>query len=363
MKIIIKELRKIFNLKMVGILLLGSLLIYKMFIDYYVETDVKFNRPNKDEYKLAGLMVERYGETLEENEFEDLKKLYNDHIKKIDEYLSSKEECIKFNIDNYERFSEKRSLMQDDEVSKLASNIFFNDGGELFWEAQAYESIIEKYNSIKTEEGTIKDTSIFPSTLDNNYKYFIQQIALLIILSLIFMLSPLFINDKMRDITYLQYSAKIGRKIYLKKIIAGLIASAIIVVAEMGILFGVYFSINKSNIFFNNKMTSFLGWSEYVIDVNYFQYLILTIGLVAVIAIIATLGSMYISNKAKNYVSIIVMQIPFAAVLIFVANQIHRFLDSYRPYHVVALIFVLMIISIILIITDFRKNKKINIYN
>lgn len=375
MRVIINEIKKIFNFKMVTVLLIASILIYLMFIEYSINTELQFNRPSRDLYEISKQMVSKYGDKLENDEFEDIKLLYEEKKREIDEYLGKNEDAIKYNLDTYEKLKnmDVRENMESN-IYDVRNKIFFESDTNLFWEAEAMELIIEDYETAKKDGGyypnefgdrikDLKDSgeylSIFPEPLGQAYYRFISNLCILIIFSVIFMISPLFIKDKMNKVNILQNSSLIGRKIYDKKILAALISSLIIIITEVGVLLLMFLN-NGSSIFFNINMNSFMGWDLYSFNVTYLQYIILTLLCLIILGFTATLGSLYISNKFKTYASVISMQFIFFTTLIFLSKYITRTASLDKPLLTPIIYITLFIFILILVIKDRKKMKKFN---
>ena len=75
MRIIINEIKKIFNLKMTSILILGTILFYQMFISFDINVFPN-GRPSLDLYNITVQMIKDYGNEMDQIEFQHFKNIY-----------------------------------------------------------------------------------------------------------------------------------------------------------------------------------------------------------------------------------------------------------------------------------------------
>ena len=73
---------------MVAILLLGSLVIYELFISFYIDYFPN-GRPALDSYNIGCNMIKKYGNSMDEKEFADFKQMYNKQMNICRATLSS----------------------------------------------------------------------------------------------------------------------------------------------------------------------------------------------------------------------------------------------------------------------------------
>ncbi|TPF99906.1 hypothetical protein [Clostridium perfringens] len=134
MRIIINEIKKLFNLKILLILGLIVFIIWKIFISFWIE--VFPNGSDTPTFNLSVEMLKDYGTTMDEKEFEDFK----------EKSALREKEAQELGIKSYRELRESLDKENiDEKVDELHSKIYFEDNVYLFWEMGTRESIILSY--------------------------------------------------------------------------------------------------------------------------------------------------------------------------------------------------------------------------
>lgn len=74
MQIIINEIKKILNWKMILVLFLVNAVLYFLLINFHIE-NFPNGRPDLDSYNISVEMIRKYGINMDEEEMADFKKL------------------------------------------------------------------------------------------------------------------------------------------------------------------------------------------------------------------------------------------------------------------------------------------------
>ncbi|MBZ9633296.1 hypothetical protein [Clostridium sp. FP1] len=377
MRIVFNEIKKIFNFKMVIMIMFISLIMYYLFISF----DFKYfpnGRPEKDNYKISIQMLKDYGSSMDKKEFINFKELYNNQIQEADEYLKARPEFASAGINTYKKF--KGIDRNNEKLYKLHDKAFDEDKVDIFWELQTREGLIEEYegienrysnlnkNQIKRYNEIVKNdsiTSILPYFVFENYNRLIKNVAMLIVLSIIFMISPIYIKDSMNKVNYLQYTSKTGRKIFKNKLVSALISSFIIISIHLACFFILY-SHNKVGMFLNSSINSVFNNSLSWYNINFVQYIALTIIAIYVLGFAVTLIVTFISRIAPNYITIIGVQVPITFIIITMSSKylMDRLTNIWFPKYFLPLAyFILVSIGLILINIRCKKEKVVDIIN
>ena len=381
MRIILNEIKKIFNLKTVLILILGIGILYKIFPEFYVKYFPN-GQPTTGIYDSMKEMQLKYGNSLDEEEFKDFKTNFrNEKVKLADEYLSKHEEAKKLGVKSYnklleDKHNEKIIDKEEDQsdITKLYSDIIFNKNSKEFWDLNAIDYLIERYNGRgsgqigtnpewfenRYEEIYSRSQPIIDYDIINNYEVYVGKVMIIIIASIMFSLGSIFIKDKSLGVDYIQYSSNIGRKINNKKVVAAVISSIMLTTIILGTSLLIYFISNGTSEFFNTNINSVFS-NEYVIDITYLQYIILIIILVYILAIATGLITLFISNIGKSYIQVLSIGVPVCAALIFISEKviINNFLLLYRnQIIIVGLPIVLIVLGTIFIVKIIKGIKK-----
>jgi len=380
MKVVLNEIKKIFNLKMVSVLMLISIVMYFLFISFYIE-HFPNGRPELYYYNIGVEMINNYGEKMDEKEFVHFKDAYSKQVEEADRYLQSKKEFVDEGITTYEKF---KNMDQDiEKLDNLHSYVFFEVKSDIFWQLQAREQLIEDYKhkdewmgSVyeiinEKQEKRIKEIansgnyeSVFPYLIFENYNALIKYVAMLVVISIIFMISPIFLKDKLNKVNLLQNASKNGRNLFKKKVTSGLIAAFIITTIQL-LCFFIAYSFNNVEMFFNSNINSVFGSYLSWYDLTFMQYMVITVIAVYILSFVIGLIVMFISSIANNYITLIGVQAP----IIFIISEllpriVGRITDIYLPkYFIPITYFSLIIIGTILIVIRWKKEKKLDIVN
>lgn len=321
---------------MLLLLVIINCLMYFIFIDFDI-TVFPNGRPATDMYNIGVEMVEKYGHELDEAELEDFKAVLQQEIKKADEYIQADQEFAGEGITTYKQFQEMRSGDLDNPaIEKLFSTVIFDKEIDLFWEIPEREHIIEEMEFVnerygysiiegkpsKKQEQRIQEVinsgtvnAIFPSyPVEYNFQTISKSIAMAILVSVLFMISPIYIRDYKNNMIGLQYSSKIGRGLFKKKLAAGMISAFLITTVLLIVYYGLY-STNDIGMFLDSGINSFMG-SLYWYDLSFLQLILVTILLTYVLTLSMALLAMFVSSICKNYISVIGILLPVFVVML-----------------------------------------------
>ncbi|WP_291567379.1 MULTISPECIES: hypothetical protein [unclassified Clostridium] len=380
MKVVLNEIKKIFSLKMVSVLMVISIIMYFLFISFYIEYFPN-GRQELDYYNIGVEMINNYEEKMDEKEFVHFKDTYSKQVEEADRYLQSKKDFVDEGITSYEKF---KNMDQDiEKLNNLHNYVFFEVRSDIFWQLQVREQLIEDYKHKDEWMGSTYETinekqekriqeiansgnyeSVFPYLIFENYNALIKYVAMLVVISIIFMISPIFLKDKLNKVNLLQHTSKNGRNLFKKKVASGLIASFVITTIQL-LCFFIAYSFNNVEMFFNSNINSVFGSYLFWYDLTFMQYIVITVIAVYILSFVIGLIVMFISSIANNYITLIGVQVP----IIFIISQllpriIGRITDIYLPkYFIPITYFSLIIIGIVLITIRWKKEKILDIVN
>lgn len=389
MNIIKNEIKKVFSLTNIMIVTIATVLIWILSISFEIEYFPNGN-PATEHYNNAVYMLENYGSEMDENEFKEYKKYREEKVKEANEYLSNNEECIKLGMTTYKDY--KSMKYKDDkhkkEIDELRNKIMFDDHIDVFWEIDAIDYEIDRYENKEdwmyaTEEiannQSLSDSQLnrhkelsnsnnsnspFNFVVYENYNELIISVNVLIIITIAIIVSPIFIKDNKNKVNYLQYSSKVGRNIFNKKIISGIISSIIIITLQLSILFIIYTK-NNTYMFWNCSINSVFNIIRSWYDITFGEYIILSVILTYILGIIISIISMFISSRVSTYISLIGIQVP----IVFLVSKLIRSIGwmnwlthTYRPKYFTHIVyFILIVISILIIYIMIKREKKLDI--
>ncbi|MBY6037278.1 hypothetical protein KUV80_11460 [Fictibacillus nanhaiensis] len=329
MRLLFEELKKLFTVKTIILLLLVSIIIYQMFIVF----DFKHfpnGRPVLDEFLATQKMLEDYGESMDEDEFEDFKSIYDQRINEATQYLQSQDDMVAAGLDSYTKF--KSIDLENEKLAALHNKVYHEDYVDVFWEIPAREDMIERYEHPERyiqQYGQINEkqkarieelmkngaaTAIFSYQVFENYNTLIKNVAILIFLSIMLVILPLYIGDRRNHAVFLQYTSKVGRTLFTKKLLAGLIASFIVITVQLVCFFFLYKG-NDISMFLpltlHSIYNAFISWY----DITFLQYILLTVVSIYLIGLALVLVTACISSIAPNYMTSVGLHVPLAFIL------------------------------------------------
>lgn len=369
MKLFWMELKKLFTWPVIVIVILLNLLLFKLLVEF--ELDYFPNgRPAIDIFQVEGEMIDKYGEVIDEEEFADFRATYVNRVEQAEEYLRNNNElAIQSGVDSYEEF--RKGVGNDKEIDQVSSHIMFELEEDLFWELQAREGIMERYearvtdleNAIHFEPNSKQELKRIKDMLSNekfqyydgqvieNFYRYASQVLAIVLISIAIVLSPIYIRDKMRAVIPLQYTSKKGRRTFQLKWRAGLTAIGILLMIHLLIYGGLYLTNDTSPYFFMHvySMSYQLVWY----DITFGEFILLTVAAMIVIGYVFGILTMACSALVANYMTQIGTQIVIfcAFVIVVIPIGIHRMIWTiYLPWIVPA-------IYLFLIATAFFLNR------
>lgn len=392
MKIILNEMKKIMNIKTIGLIVIMCIIFYLIFMESIIAGF--FHDSTKEIFDLSKEMSEKYGATLEQDELESF-------LKKRDVLIDEAEEFIKsdpvfaqakiFSYDDYlkiENKTEELSTAERDALLRLYlgddDNLQFKisslDNIEYYYylKVDLIDSFIQKNteisNTIKVKRAMeIKNgktyLSIMPEiVVEQAYRYG-MFLAVLVVLSVLILISPGLVNDHLSNVYLLQNSSKKGRRLFTSQLLAGLFSAWLLTTCEILIFVKLYSKLG-TQVFFKHDIESFLGLTFSWVDITYLQYILLMLSMIYIIASATVILSIIISRYSKNYISLVLKILPIFVLLAFLC--IAMFSKFLLMSNILSTIFnnigiefiiswIVLILSITLFLTINHRHKTVDI--
>lgn len=377
MQMIINEIKKILNWKVILALFLVNAILYFLLIDFHIK-HFPNGRPALDSYNIGIEMIEKYGTNMDESELADFKKTYSNQVKDADQLLQSRKEFRDAGIQSYKEF--RNMDLENKNQSVLFEKVLYDEKLDLFWELQERERLIEFHDQNKEIiDNAIGEASpgqkerleeikangsydVYPEVAFLNFKDFIINVTIAIIISVVLVMSPIFIQDRSRQLIDLQYTAKTGRSLYKKKVAAGLLSTLTVITALLAVYFSIY-SLNNTAMFFPVPIYTFIG-DYYWYDLSFIQYIVLMVIAIYIMGIIFALLAMSFSTIAPNFIALIGVQIPivFAMLVFGLGYLIDRMISYNLPKWLVPTSYcALLAMSLLFIFLLWKRERKMDI--
>lgn len=332
---IVQELRKIFAVKRLFMILILGILFYLLFF----QKNVGIPAYNSDRIQLdvSGELKGAYGKELDKKEFQELSHTAADPEKsEIDRWIQSNPEFQELGIKSYRDLLARQDFLSDAVGGSLTSQISarFTEGEQQdalnrIWKDDYLAELMQAYDmevssgrpsSYDSEQLKQKQTrmeernqeevySLMPDRVMRNYLSILPDFAIFLILSVVLLVVPYSVKDTMEKVHLLQYGSKNGCNFYWKKGAAVLISAALLCFAEFGLL---AVMLNRNGAFpfldcfvsgFGNPFLSFM-------KLTFGQYIGLSLAYVMLMGLSLAMITYCLSNCAHNYISAIALQIP-----------------------------------------------------
>lgn len=259
MRILWNEMKKILTWKAMLLLFLVNSVLYFLLIEFHIE-HFPNGRPALDSYRLGVEMIEKYGTDMDAEEIIDFKNEYDARVEEADQYLQARQEFVEAGLDTYDKLINHD--WDNQEQSDLQNRIFHEEQVDLFWELQDRRRLVEFHESKDVIPDNLSSEQIqrmeklfaagkfqvYTEIVMENFRTFIGNVAIAILFSVVLVISPVILKDRMRQIVPLQYTTKKGRNLYRTKIVAGLLSAFLVITGLLAVYFGIY-SLNNTSPF------------------------------------------------------------------------------------------------------------------
>lgn len=375
MRIIMEEIKKIYNLKILMLLVVGTIVFYELFILFNIQSFPN-GRPASDGYNISVAMQQKYGNEMDKEEFEDFKSQYAVNVTHANTLMQENEVFQSAGIITYEAFHELEAV--DRELYSLLGQELKNMNMDLFFTLEEQDWMIEKYenpiNSVEYEKmsadrqermdkimGQGNTQSVLHNVVFENYSSLISKFSLFIVLNVILMISPMLIRDKISHVLSIQYSTKCGRKLFAGQLIAAIIATLLTITVQV-ILFLWVYSYNHTEMFYGTDISSCFNL-PFWFDMIFGQYIALSIGMIYVMGIGIALIAFVISKLCKTYISMIAAQIPVVFIMAVLCSKVFAFSFHINKikYYEIAVVLSIFILGFCAISTIAWRESKVDI--
>lgn len=337
MKVVLYEMKKIWNIKMLLIIAILCTLFYFMFMGFYIKYFPN-GHPETEEINLSIKMIKQYGLTLEPEECSEFIAKYRaEVVSEAEKFIKKTPVFSELGIYSYEDFKKVR---EKNNHSKLETDAFWMLYGKecnfVGFKLEAIDRVEENYyyypkytleNLISEATNKkeiarlteIKETEEYRNIMsggvfENTMTYSIY-LAVLVMLVVLVLVSPLIITDHARNVHLLQYTSKYGRKILNQQLIA-IMLSAFLLTTVLLLVFGAVYSMNGTWLFWNNGLLSFFNIvNVFLFNMTYGQYVIAYIALLYVLCLGTSSIAFILSRFSQNLITLMLKLIPVFGIM------------------------------------------------
>ena len=345
MRLLFQEIKKIFHPIIIGILIIFGLVYYVLFSSFYIQYYVNGSGAQAT-FDLAKEWSEKYGNTLEEEEFEKIVVQLDDEKQQFTEMLTNIQMATDNGISSYEEFRAFESAYYENNSGKDADPdteriIWTIIGNTNAYRIQSLEETIRYYQ--KNVNGNMQDFfaiedktdaeimrlkeldaskikfGYIPSCILDSTTGLTISFMIWVIVSVIILLSPTVVRDRLNRVQGLQYCSVTGRRILSVQVRAALVSSLVLSLINLMVYGGLL--ISKGALVFKDF---YLYAYEYVPWFNwtYGTYLIVLAFMALVIGVMTAFLTVFLSRYSQNYISMLIKAILLLAILIFAFSML-----------------------------------------
>ena len=100
MRIVFHELKKIWNLKIIGVTVLLSAMVYVAFLSFYID-HFPNNHHSAADFAYSAMLLERYGNTIEPEDFEDFSRIRDGLLREANSHIAASERLTEIGVYDY----------------------------------------------------------------------------------------------------------------------------------------------------------------------------------------------------------------------------------------------------------------------
>lgn len=359
MRILYHELRKIWRPSILLALLVLGVMHYYLFMDFCVRFFPN-GHPAAEQYQTAREWTEKYGCTMEPEEYADAKADYEAMQAEIDARLASDPRFAKYGIaswKDYQAFQEQ-SLSRDDDGAdreaymELSALLFGEEYGfagyrleERFHALIDYEfrlTWVKKTLAVQTpaEQARLEELltasrmdGIFANICVDNLSEYACWAGIFAILSVAILLTPCGVRENLSRMPDEQWTTRAGRGICRCQFAAMLLSAAALFLLEL-LIFGSVYAAAGTGFFWNSPTQTFLLGDFFWFDLTYGQYVLCFLGMVFLLTL-GTAGAVFtLSYSSASSISAVLKVLPVTVALVFATAAVvgHPFTDANELY-------------------------------
>jgi|GEM_PF-2674162 len=350
MRVIGYELRKLLHWK--KLLIVGAiwLIIYQLFMSFYFEYF-----PNGSavyEFDAAVEMVADYGPKLDDEALKQFVAAFEARQLVFAEQIKDDVRFREAGVTTYDEYVHHDSQL--DQPSELRDYAQHSGGGafrDLLGELYAKRYILERMESHTVDADWVRSLSAaqqqalqriieeqqYRTILPQQVMYYFQMThkytTAAILIGVVVLTLPIHIGDRRRGMLQVQYTSRLGRRLYWRKLSAALIGTAAWTTLALGVLFALLAQ-HDISMFMQGTLNSAMMAGNYWLNLTLAQYMVLAVGCTYVLAFSICLLTVWLSRMTESYPALIGMLVPLLFIVLTVGFNalLDRLLSLYDPW-------------------------------
>jgi hypothetical protein len=345
LRIILYEFKKIWNIKIILALIVFCAMYFYVFMYFNLE-HYPNGHPGTEHLEFAALLTKEYGQTVNGDEFEEF---YTYHLEELvrqaDAIFARDLKAREAGLIDYAAFVDISETWHSgsNEAQWEVIGRLYNDpeNNYVLYKLDALNSIhswyyaSDEYWDLRVEMAStglslkrtqqVRDTDEFLSPIASEAIYnvtrYVLNLVILIGFAIIILHTPLITTDHLRQMRFLQYSSKEGRKL-LGKQFAAVLLSSIILITLLILIFGGIYTINGTHVFWNNYISAFSSSYLSALPLTFGQYALILTAMIYFFGITLSTFAFVISHICKSYISLIASSVFACSVAVILCNNL-----------------------------------------
>lgn len=344
MRLLAWELRKIWRPGILAAILLLGAVYYWMFPEFYIEYFC--NGPaSQAQFQLASEWVEKYGPTLEPEERAELDGQLAEEIAAFDVQIAAIPETATAGLTDYETFSQFREDYYsgtaasggeaDMDMEYLLSRVC---GGTNWYVIEEIQSTMELYDTQEEHSARVisnrrvegqpeamilreeqlaepeRAHGLLPDSVRESTWEYGKDLAVWCVLSIVLLLCPTLVRDRLRRTLSMQWTSRRGRSILTTQMAAALCSTLVLTAVNL-VVYAIPFLAQEPLRFRHCGLGGIWEWGPPWFDWTYGTYLVVLAGLILALSLAAAGLTMFLSQYSGSYIAMLLKALPlFVAV-------------------------------------------------
>lgn len=305
MMVLREEIRKIWNGKIVFMLILMGVLYFYLFMSFNVRYFPN-GHPALEQYQLMSDWKKLYGDTMDDRERADAERRFKE------QFAIAAEVSVEDLLEGSDLVEEEKAGKEGIEywnqwVSALYDYDIRNERLKEAMDAAPTPAMQKRIREI-TEKDEM--TAVLPYEIMGNTIEYWRWGASFILFSILILLAPAVAKDRMTGVQTLQYSSKVGRKITKIQLLAMLLSALFLFLLEVAVMEGIYAQ-NQTWRFWGTSIMRCFGYEQlYWYNMSYGGYFLCILFLTLLYAICILGFTFLFSAHSKSYTSLLLKMVP-----------------------------------------------------
>lgn len=344
MRLLAWELRKIWRPGILAAILLLGAVYYWMFPEFYIEYFC--NGPaSQAQFQLASEWVAEYGPTLEPEERAKLDGQLAEEIQAFAQQIAAIPEAAAAGLTDYAAFCRFLEDYHSDTVASdgqadmdrefLVQRVYSGTNwyriNEIQYTMELYdtqdehsalvisgrraegqpETMVHREEQLAEPE---RAHGLLPFSVKESTREYGKDLAVWCVLSIVLLLSPTLVRDRLRRTKAMQWTSRRGRSVLTTQMVAAL-CSALALTAVNLVVYAIPFLAQEPLRFRDCGLGGIWEWGSPWFDWTYGTYLVVLAGLILALSLAAAGLTVFLSQYSGSYIAMLLKALPlFAAV-------------------------------------------------